>query len=129
MSLAKVFSINASLCLFCGLVMALKSQTVNTLIGNPYQGIMVPAGILFTLYGGWLWWAAVQARANKVSIRALQLFVIGDYGWTLLMLALVSIEQVFTTPAGIRLAFITALITAVMGALQFRHYKIMTGKR
>ena len=125
MPLSKILSINATLCLFCGLVMALRSDTVNHLIGNTYETWMAPAGWLLTLYGVWVWVAAVQARADKLPIRSLQLFIVGDYGWTLMILALVSTGQVLTTPEGIRLGFITALLTAVLGALQFRRYKII----
>jgi len=125
MSLAFVLRLNALVCLVCGLLMALYTQAANDLMANQYPWLMAPSGYLLAAYGAWL---ALASWRQHTNIKELMVFIAGDYSWTLLMILLISTGQIIVAPMGIRVAIVTALFTAAMGALQFRHFKLLTGK-
>ncbi|HCH25380.1 MAG TPA: hypothetical protein DE179_13895 [Oceanospirillaceae bacterium] len=125
MSLSFVLRLNALVCIVCGLLMAVYADTVNDLMANQYSWLMAPSGYLLVAYGVWL---ALAARRKQANIKELMIFIAGDYSWTLLIILLISTGQVIVAPMGIRVAMVTALFTAAMGALQFRHYKLLAGK-
>ena len=125
MSLTLILKLNAIMCALFGWALAVFTLELNALLANQYPGIIAPLGIALILYAYWLWRAAQQ---DEVDIKTLKVFIAGDYGWSLLMLILVSTGQIINSPMGIRMAMVTALVTAAMGALQFRHYKLLTNK-
>ena len=125
MSLPFVLRLNALVCLVCGLLMALYTQAANDLMANQYPWLMAPSGYLLAAYGVWL---ALASRRKHTNIKELIIFIAGDYSWTLLMILLISSGQIIVAPMGIRMAMVTALFTAAMGALQFKHYKLLAGK-
>ena len=125
MSLTLILKLNAIMCALFGWALAVFTIEVNSLLANQYPGIIAPLGIALILYAYWLWRAAQQ---EEVDIKTLKVFIAGDYGWSLLMLVLVSSGQIINSPMGIRMAMVTALVTAAVGALQFRHYKLLTNK-
>ena len=125
MSLSLILRLNAIVCALFGWALAVFTPEINTLLANQYPGILAPLGIGLILYAYWLWRAAQQ---EEVDIKALKVFIAGDYGWSLLMLILVFSGHIVNSPMGIRWAMVTALFTAAVGALQFRHFKILTNK-
>ena len=125
MSLTLILRLNAIICALFGWALAVFTLEINTLLANQYPGILAPLGIALILYAYWLWRASQQ---DEVDIKALKVFIAGDYGWSLLMLMLVFSGQIVNSTMGIRLAMVTALFTAAVGALQFRHFKILTNK-
>jgi hypothetical protein len=125
MSLAFVLRLNALVCLVCGLLMAFYTQAANDLMANQYPWLMAPSGYLLAAYGAWL---ALASWRQHTNIKELMVFIAGDYSWTLLMILLISTGQIIVAPMGIRVAIVTALFTAAMGALQFMHFKLLTGK-
>ncbi|MCP4789849.1 MAG: hypothetical protein GY881_06410 [Gammaproteobacteria bacterium] len=125
MPLTYILRLNALSCVFFGLLMAQWPDSFNTLLGNQYPEVIMPAGWITLAYGLWLFLAS---RRVQPSIKELVVFIACDYGWTILMIVLVSMGLIVVESAGIRVAMLTALFTAAMGALQFRHYKLLAGK-
>jgi hypothetical protein len=72
--------------------------------------------------------AFVASMRQQIQTHEVMFFVIGNYGWTILTIALISAQAVIIDPVGIRVAFVVAMYTAAMGALQFKHYKILKGR-
>lgn len=123
MSLSLLLRLNALICALFGWALAVFTLEVNSFLGNQYPAIMAPVGIALIVYAYWLWRGASR---QEVRLGELKVFIAGDYGWSLLMLVLVSSGQIITTPMGIRLAMVTALFAAAVGALQFRHFKLLS---
>ena len=125
MSLHFVLRLNALVCIICGVICLAEGDAVNAYFGNQHPQVMLPAGLFMLVYGIWL---GMVTRQAQIKIKQLTKVICADYGWTLAVFLLISTGQVFTTPMGIRVAMVTALFTAVTGALEFRHYKLMAGK-
>ena len=125
MSLHFVLRLNALVCIACGMICLLQGDLVNEFFGNQHPQVMLPAGLFMLVYGVWL---GMVTRQEQIKIKQLTKVISADYGWTIAVFLLISTGQVFTAPMGIRVAIVTALFTAVTGALEFRHYKIMAGK-
>ena len=124
MSLNLLLRINSVSCLLFGLVMLLKTDAVNLLIGTDKTMLMHSIGIILVCNGVLL---LVASLRKQIQAHEVMFFVLGDYGWTILTVALISAEAVIIDPVGIRVTFVIALFTAMMGALQFKHYKILKG--
>jgi hypothetical protein len=125
MSLNLLLRINSASCLILGLVMLLKTDAVNLLIGTEKTMLMHSIGIIFVVNGMLLLIASLR---NEIKTHEVMFFVIGSYGWTIITVALISADAVIIDPLGIRVAFVIAMYTAALGALQFRHYKAMKGR-
>jgi len=70
----------------------------------------------------------VASLRQEIKPHEVLFFVMGDYGWTVLTVALITADAVIVDPLGIRVTFVIAMYTAAMGALQFRHYKALKGR-
>jgi hypothetical protein len=125
MSLNLLLRINCASCLIFGLVMLLKTDAVNLLIGTEKTMLMHSIGIIFVVNAMLLLIASLR---NEIKPHEVMFFVIGGYGWTIITVALISADVVIIDPLGIRVAFVIAMYTAAMGALQFRHYKLLKGR-
>lgn len=125
MPLTLIMRLNALFCALFGWALAVFTIDINALIANQYPAMMAPLGIALILYAYWQWRAS---QRDEIDIKELKTFIAADYGWSVLMLVLVSTGQIINSPMGIRMAMVTALVTAAMGALQFRHYKLLTNK-
>lgn len=125
MSLTLIMRLNALICALFGWALAVFTTDINAMIGNQYPAILAPLGIALILYAYWLWRAS---QRDEIDVKELKTFIAADYGWSVFMLVLVSAGQIINSPMGIRMAMVTALVTAAMGALQFRHYKLLTNK-
>jgi hypothetical protein len=125
MSLNLLLRINCASCLIFGLVMLLKTDSVNLLIGTEKTMLMHSIGIIFVVNGMLLLIASLR---NEIKPHEVMFFVIGAYGWTIITVALISADVVIIDPLGIRVTFVIAMYTAAMGALQFRHYKALKGR-
>ncbi len=125
MNIKLLFRINGASCVVFGLAMVLMTDAVNQILGSS-QSILVQAiGVVLIFNGCLLGLAAMRKQARTYEIM---FFVLGDYGWTLLTIALISVEFLIVDPLGIRISFVIALYTAAMGALQFKHYKVLKGR-
>lgn len=125
MSLNLLLRISSASWLLFGLVMLLKTDGVNLLIGTEKTMLMHSIGIILVCNGAL---ALVASMRQQIQAHEIMFFVLGAYGWTILTIALISAQAVIIDPAGIRVTFVIALYTAVIGALQFRHYKILKGR-
>ena len=125
MGLNLLLRINSASSLIFGLALLVKTDAVNQLIGTEKTMLMHSIGIIFVVNGMLLLIASLRPQ---IQTHEIMFFVIGGYGWTLLTVALISAEAVIIDPVGIRVTFVIALYTAAMGALLFRHYKILKGR-
>jgi hypothetical protein len=125
MSLNLLLRINCASCLIFGLILLLKTDAVNLLIGTEKTMLMHSIGIIFVVNAMLLLIASLR---NEIKPHEVMFFVIGGYGWTIITVALISADVVIIDPLGIRVAFVIAMYTAAMGALQFRHYKLLKGR-
>lgn len=117
--------VNALLWLTFGLVMAFAGDLLNILFATQYPWLTAPLGWLLLAYTGWL--LLMGGRAATMA-RPLKVFVTVNYGWSVLVILLISTGQIIVAPLGIRIAMVTALFTAAIGSLLFRHYKQLMGK-
>jgi hypothetical protein len=125
MSLNLLLRINCASCLIFGLILLLKTDAVNLLIGTEKTMVMHSIVIIFVDNGMLLLIASLR---NEIKPHEVMFFVIGAYGWAIITVALISANVVIIDPLGIRVAFVIAMYTAAMGALQFRHYKLLKGR-
>jgi len=125
MSLNMLLRINSASCLILGLAMLLKTDAVNLLIGTEKTMLMHSIGIILMVNGILL---LVASLRQEIKPHEVLFFVMGDYGWTVLTVALITADAVIVDPLGIRVTFVIAMYTAAMGALQFRHYKALKGR-
>ena len=125
MSLNLLLRINSASCLILGLAMLLKTDAVNLLIGTEKTMLMHSIGIILMVNGILL---LVASLRQEIKPHEVLFFVMGDYGWTVLTVALITADAVIVDPLGIRVTFVIAMYTAAMGALQFRHYKALKGR-
>jgi len=105
--------------------MLLQTDAVNALIGTHKTMLIHSVGIILVVNGALL---LVASLRDQIQTHEVLFFVMGDYGWTLLTVGLISAGWVIVDPVGIRVAFVIAIYTAAMGALQFRHYKVLKGR-
>ena len=117
--------VNTLLWLTFGLVMAFASDLLNILFATQYPWLTSPLGWLLLAYTGWL--LLMGCRAATMA-RPLKVLVTVNYGWSVLVILLISTGQILVAPLGIRIAMVTALFTAAIGSLLFRHYKQLMGK-
>ena len=122
MNLNMLLRINSASCLILGLAMLLKTDAVNLLIGTEKTMLMHSIGIILMVNGILL---LVASLRQEIKPHEVLFFVMGDYGWTVLTVALITADAVIVDPLGIRVTFVIAMYTAAMGALQFRHYKAL----
>ena len=125
MNLNMLLRINSASWLILGLAMLLKTDAVNLLIGTEKTMLMHSIGIIFVVNGVLLLIASLR---NEIKPHEVMFFVLGNYGWTLLTVALISADAVIIDPVGIRVTFVIAMYTAAIAALQFRHYKLLKGR-
>jgi len=125
MNLNMLLRINSASCLILGLAMLLKTDAVNLLIGTEKTMLMHSIGIILMVNGILL---LVASLRQEIKPHEVLFFVMGDYGWTVLTVALITADAVIVDPLGIRVTFVIAMYTAAMGALQFRHYKALKGR-
>ncbi len=125
MSLTFILRLNAIVCAVFGWMLAVFTVDANQLLGNQYPAILAPVGIALIIYAYWLWHASKRDTPNLTELK---IFIAGDYAWSALMLVLISTGLVIVESMGIRIAMVTALFTAAMGALQFRHFKQLMNK-
>ena len=125
MSLNLLLRINSASCLILGLVMLLKTDSVNLLIGTDKTMLMHSIGIILVVNGVLL---LVASLRQQIKPHEILFFVMGGYGWTVLTVALISADAVIIDPLGIRVTFVIAMYTAAIAALQFRHYRLLKGR-
>ena len=125
MSLNLLLRINSGFWLTLGLVMLLKTDVVNLWIGTEITMLIHSIGIVLVVNGMIL---LVTSLRQQIKPHEVMFFVLGDYGWSLLIIVLISLGAVIVDPAGIRLTFVLALLSAILGAFQFRHYKQLIGR-
>ena len=125
MSLNLLLRINSGFWLTLGLVMLLKTDVVNLWIGTEKTMLIDSIGIVLVVNGMIL---LVTSLRQQIKPHEVMFFVLGDYGWSLLIIVLISLGAVIVDPAGIRLTFVLALLSAILGAFQFRHYKQLIGR-
>ena len=125
MNLKLLCRINGASCVVFGLAMVLMTDAVNTILGSSKRILVQAIGVVLIFNGCLLGLAAMRKQARTHEIM---FFVLGDYGWTLLTIALISVEFLIVDALGIRISFVIALYTAAMGALQFKHYKLLKGR-
>ncbi len=125
MRLNILLRLNSALWLILGLLLLLKTQSVNLLLGTEKTMLMHSIGIILVFNGMIILMASLR---QQIKPHEIMFVVIGDYGWTLLTLVLISVGAVIIDPSGIRVTFVVALVSAAMGALQFRHYKLFIGR-
>lgn len=122
MSLNLLLRINSASCLILGLMMLLQTDAVNLLLGTQKTMLIHSVGIILVFNGVLL---LVASLRQQIKPHEILFFVLGDYGWSLLTVVLISAGAVIVDPVGIRVTFVIALYTAAIGALQFRHYKAL----
>lgn len=125
MRLNILLRLNSALWLILGLLLLLKTQSVNLLLGTEKTMLMHSIGIILVFNGMIILMVSLR---QQIKPHEIMFVVIGDYGWTLLTLVLISVGAVIIDPSGIRVTFVVALVSAAMGALQFRHYKLLIGR-
>ena len=125
MSLNLLLRINSGFWLTLGLVMLLKTDVVNLWIGTEKTMLIHSIGIILVVNGMIL---LVTSLRQQIKPHEVIFFVLVDYGWSLLIIVLISFGAVIVDPLGIRLAFVLALLSAILGAFQFRHYKQLKGR-
>ena len=125
MSLNLLLRINSGFWLTLGLVMLLKTDVVNLWIGTGKTMLIHSIGIILVVNGMIL---LVTSLRQQIKPHEVIFFVLVDYGWSLLIIVLISLGAVIVDPLGIRLAFVLALLSAILGAFQFRHYKQLIGR-
>ena len=125
MSLNLLLRINSGFWLTLGLVMLLKTDVVNLWIGTEKTMLMHSIGIILVVNGMIL---LVTSLRQQIKPHEVMFFVLGDYGWSLLIIVLISLGAVIVDPLGIRFTFVLALLSAILGAFQFRHYKQLKGR-
>ena len=117
--------LNALLWMACGSIMVVATDALNNLMATQYPWFTAPVGWGLIIYSCWL---LLASRHSASKPKVLPVFIAVDYGWSLLIVLLISTGQVIVAPAGIRVAMLVALFTAALGALLFRHYKLLMGK-
>ena len=125
MSLNLLLRINSGFWLTLGLVMLLKTDVVNLWIGTGKTMLIHSIGIILVVNGMIL---LVTSLRQQIKPHEVIFFVLVDYGWSLLIIVLISLGAVIVDPLGIRLTFVLALLSAILGAFQFRHYKQLIGR-
>lgn len=125
MSLNLLLRINSASCLILGLLMLLKTDAVNALIGSEKTMLIHSIGIILVFNGVHL---LVASLRQQIKPHEVLYFVMGDYTWTILTVLLISFDAVIVDPEGIRVTFVIAMYTAAIGAMQFRHYKDLKGR-
>jgi hypothetical protein len=125
MSLNVLLRINSGFWLTLGLVMLLKTDVVNLWIGTEKTMWIHSIGIILVVNGMIL---LVTSLRQQIKPHEVMFFVIVDYGWSLLIIVFISLGAVIVDPVGIRLTFVLALLSAILGAFQFRHYKQLIGR-
>ena len=125
MSLNVLLRINSASCLVFGALMLFCTDAVNDLLGTQSTMLHHSIAMILLVNGALL---LVASLRKQIQTHEVMFFVLGDYGWTLLTVVLISAGWVIIDPVGIRVAVVIALYTAAMGALQFRHYKVLKGK-
>ena len=125
MSLNLLLRIHSASWLILGLVMLLYTDAVHLLIGTEKTMLMHSIGIILVINGIL---ALVASLRQQIKPHEIMFFVIGNYGWTILTVALISADAVIIDPIGIRVTFVIAMYTAAIAALQFRHYKFLKGR-
>jgi hypothetical protein len=125
MRLTLLLRLNSALWSILGLLLLLITPSVNALLGTEKTMLMHSIGIILVFNGMIILMASLR---QQIKPHEIMFVVIGDYGWTLLTLVLISAGAVIIDPTGIRVAFVVALVSAAMGALQFRHYKLLIGR-
>ena len=125
MSLNLLLRINSGFWLTLGLVMLLKTDVVNLWIGTEKTMLIHSIGIILVVNGMIL---LVTSLRQQIKPHEVIFFVLVDYGWSILIIVLISFGAVIVDPLGIRLAFVLALLSAILGAFQFRHYKQLIGR-
>ena len=108
-----------------GLALLLNTDAVNVLLGTKKTMLMHSMGTILEFNAMLL---LVASLRKPIKPHEILFFVIGCYIWTLLTLILISAGVVIIDTAGIRVTFVIAIYTAAMGALQFRHYKLLMGR-
>jgi len=105
--------------------MLLKTDVVNLWIGTEKTMLIHSIGIILVVNGMIL---LVTSLRQQIKPHEVMFFVIVDYGWSLLIIVFISLGAVIVDPVGIRLTFVLALLSAILGAFQFRHYKQLIGR-
>ena len=125
MSLNLLLRINSGFWLTLGLAMLLKTDLVNLWIGTEKTMLMHSIGTILVVNSMML---LVTSLRQQIKPHEVIFFVLVDYGWSLLIIVLISLGAVIVDPLGIRLTFVLALLSAILGAFQFRHYKQLIGR-
>ena len=125
MGLNLLLRINSTTCFMLGLALLLNTDAVNVLLGTKKTMLMHSMGTILEFNAMLL---LVASLRKPIKPHEILFFVIGCYIWTLLTLILISAGVVIIDTAGIRVTFVIAIYTAAMGALQFRHYKLLMGR-
>lgn len=125
MSLNLLLRINSATCFILGLAMLLNTDAVNLILGSEKTMLMHSIGTLLMFNALLL---LIASMRKSIKSHEILFFALGGYIWSLLTLILISAGAVIIDPAGIRITFVIAIYTAAMGALQFRHYKLIMGR-
>lgn len=125
LSLKKIMRANATSCLAFGGLFALQPSLVANFLGGASpapQSYILILGILLILNGLHLIWAS---RAPLPQKDLILYFSIGDYIWVIGSVGLIVSGMWITTPAGIMIASVVAVMVGLFGILQMTSRKAM----
>jgi len=117
-SLAYVLRLNAASCLSFGALFVAVPSAVASALGNVSPTVIAVLGAVLLVNAAHLLLASARTRPFQAEILW---FSIGDMAWWLTTLILIAAGVWITTPVGVVLALLVALLVAALGLGQFLH--------
>jgi hypothetical protein len=119
-ALAIILRYNASSCILFGLAFAMVPAWISGLIGNSAPAVLRIVGIGLIFHGLHL---LLAARRSRVVCPEIIYFILGDHGWVLATLVVLSLGIGITSALGIVFALLIAAMVGTLGFLQFKHMR------
>ena len=119
-ALAIVLRYNAASCILFGHAFAIAPAWISSLIGNSAPWVLRIVGLGLVFHGLHL---LLASRRSRVVCPEVIYFILGDLGWVLATLVLLSLGIGITNSLGTVFALLIAALVGTLGFLQFRHAK------
>jgi hypothetical protein len=122
-TLKTVLRVNATSCIFFAIVFLLMPIEVATFLGGNKPApelVLLILGLILLGNGLHILWASSRSKPNKYLILY---FAMGDFIWVIMSLMLVSLGIWITTPPGIFITLLVAMMVGFFGVLQIVNNK------
>ncbi len=112
--------LNATSCLVFGILMTVKSESINVFLENPISWVTPVVGIALIVNGGHLFLAG---RRQQLIPFEIIYFIVGDFLWVLISFSLIASGAIIVSMRGIVVSSLIALMVGLFGVLQYFGYK------